>query len=337
MKLNARLWRLALRIEATYRERRSRRPSLELPHWIWQRAVSAHERLAHCRRKGWARAGLEERNRLVSELDNLAAEIRSLRNMAMAEGPQLPKAADVYAELCGTADEFGGVSFEGSELYVTTEPIDLEGTYLGPFEIRLDLDQLHGSEPYRIVAVDPHPASTDSDVTHPHVRGEAACLGEARAPLRAALEEGRVADVFVLLDRLLHTYGRGSAYVELSRWDGTPCRDCDDIVDDDYATSCRGCDACLCGDCSRNCSDCGHDYCSHCSSTCPACEETTCLNCLTACEECGEEFCLSCLEKGVCNGCREAMEEEESETVEPADDTDASIHAAELGETALPA
>lgn len=336
MKLNPKLWRLALRIEAAYRKRRSRRPSLELPQWAWRLATSAHQRFGICRSRGWGRAASSERQRLVSELDTLLAEIRSVRNQAATELPQLPKAADLYAELVAAADEFGDVSTENLEIYVSTEPISLEETYLGPFEIRLDLSQLHDPEPYRIVALDPHPSAADSDVTHPHVRSETACLGEAKAPLRAALEEGRIGDVFVLLDRLLHTYGAGSAYTELSHWDGTPCHDCGDVVKHDYLISCRSCDVDLCGDCSRSCTSCDNELCDDCAGCCAGCDDTTCPGCLRACRECDSQICRTCLTKGICDGCREEMEKAESEADESVVDADAPVHADGLGETAVP-
>ena len=98
--------------------------------------------------------------------------------------------------------------------------------YFGPFEIRLDWRQLGSATPYRVVALDPHPAAKDTDVTHPHVQEEQLCEGEGRSAVRAALAEGRLYDFFLLVSQLLHTYGRGSAYVELDNWDGIPCDDC---------------------------------------------------------------------------------------------------------------
>jgi hypothetical protein len=51
---------------------------------------------------------------------------------------------------------------------VVTESITLEGIALGPFKIQLELnklDQLYSSSPYRVIALEPNPAATDSAVS----------------------------------------------------------------------------------------------------------------------------------------------------------------------------
>ena len=48
--------------------------------------------------------------------------------------------SEIYADLVALHDEFDEVSFDrqARTISVTTEPIELEGVHLGPFEIRLD-------------------------------------------------------------------------------------------------------------------------------------------------------------------------------------------------------
>ena len=56
---------------------------------------------------------------------------------------------------------------------------------------------------YRVVALDPHPAGSDESVTHPHVRDEQLCAGDAAAAIRSALAGGRICDFFLLVRSVL--------------------------------------------------------------------------------------------------------------------------------------
>jgi hypothetical protein len=77
--------------------------------------------------------------------------------------------------------------------------------------------------------------------THPHVREKLLCEGDGAASIRRALAEGRLLDFFTLVRQVLETYNPGSAYVELSRWNGVTCKDCGYIMPGDgYGT----CDLC---------------------------------------------------------------------------------------------
>ena len=158
-------------------------------------------------------------------------------------------------------------------LSVTTDRIVLEDIYLGPLQIRLDWQRLGlSSQPYRVVALDPHPAAKSDDITHPHVQDEQLCEGEGRSAIRAALAECRLHDFFLLVSQVLHTYGQGSAYVELDDWDGVPCEECGASLDEDDRYCCQRCEATLCGGCSVSCQDCGDSYCSGCIGQCAACD-----------------------------------------------------------------
>jgi hypothetical protein len=118
-------------------------------------------------------------------------------------------------------DEFENVEIDlkKHEISVTTEPITLEGIFLGPFQIQLVWEKLGNSSPYSIKALDPHPAEANEDVTHPHVQDESLCEGEGRMAIQNSLREGRLGDFFLLVAQVLRTYGKGSAYIELNDWD----------------------------------------------------------------------------------------------------------------------
>ena len=139
---------------------------------------------------------------------------------------RLASASDIYRDILALHDEFEEVEIDldEHELSVTTDRIVLEDMNLGRFRdsawtgMAWALRQPTASWPSI-----PIPAAKSEDVTHPHVQDELLCEGEGRSAIRAALAECRLHDFFMLVSQLLHTYGRGSAYVELDNWDGVPC------------------------------------------------------------------------------------------------------------------
>ena len=340
MTWNPRLWRLAVRIEAAYEQSRRRRTPETVPWCAWQNLSDALRRRDKAERRGWRQARRIEQDRLTRDLEHLLSELRTLRGaLQTRQAQRLPPAGEIYAELAAAEEEFGTVDVHDDELFVTTEAIHLEGISLGPFELRLNLARLDEQEPYRITALEPHPANGHPDTTHPHVSQERICLGEGKAPAAAALADGRLSDLFQLLNRVLHTYGEGSAFVEMDRWFGTPCADCDETMDEDFLCSCRGCDNSLCIDCARICQHCNRAACHECASICYSCEETTCHRCLSTCAACEEEFCACCQEEGVCHACEAAAEEERAadaeDSEEAADESESPVHTDGLGETVV--
>ena len=338
MVWNPQLWRTAVRIEAAYRSNRGVPESEAAPWNAWQDVTDALRRRNKAERYGWRHARRLQHVQLGRDLDHLLAVLRSLRgDLEKRRMPYLPPASELYAELVAVDDEFGGIGVDDAEIFVTTDPISLEGIYLGPFEIRLNLSRLDEQEPFRIVALEPHPADSCSDTTHPHVHNERICLGDGKAAVAAALADGRLSDLFQLIHRVLCTYGEGAAFVELDRWHGVPCSDCDDAVDEDRLYTCNNCDAALCGECARHC-PCGRSACHECATVCYGCEETTCSRCLTTCPACEEEFCASCCEEGLCHACQEAEEERlvaEREAESDDDESELTVHPGGVGEDAV--
>jgi hypothetical protein len=215
-----------------------------------------------------------------------------------------------------------GEEFEGLEaecrrktLTVTTEPIELAGVRLGPFAVRLRWDRLaSGSveDCFAVEALEPHPAAPNAEVTHPHVNGTHLCAGAAAGPIRRALDQGRLADAFLLVGRVLSTYNPASAYVPLDRWCGLACGDCGHSTPEDESGVCEGC---------------GDDLCSDCTRFCTGCHSTRCGGCLTDCDGCSEPYCARCLppsegpDGACCPGCKEEdpAGEKDAATKEPND------------------
>ncbi|MHC4582512.1 MAG: hypothetical protein ACYS14_13735 [Planctomycetota bacterium] len=254
-------------------------------------------------------------SRLLGEVDYSLPRIRSLAEKPQKETAKLPLLID---ELDGLQKEFGDIEFDASKntISAVTESIMLDGIYLGPFKIQLELnklDQLYYSSPYLVIALEPNPAATNDSVTHPHVSDERLCEGEGSTAIRTALEEGRIGDFFTLVRSILNTYSPDSPYVSLDNWDGTTCYDCGYTMSSEDTYFCPSCEHDYCPDCSTYCRRCEETVCLGCSGQCAYCEEMLCRNCVSACEECGKLFCESCLKDDLCPNCTEEQEQEDEQ------------------------
>src|SRR5690606_18801456 len=102
----------------------------------------------------------------------------------------------------------------------------------------------------------------------PHVQDEGLCEGEGRQTLRSALEQGRLFEFFLVVERILNTYNAGSAYVSLDEWNGVSCDDCGRTTNEDDSVSCQECGTCSCDDCYRYCESCSESFCAGCAVLC---------------------------------------------------------------------
>ncbi|MHC4160448.1 MAG: hypothetical protein ACYSSO_15385 [Planctomycetota bacterium] len=240
-------------------------------------------------------------SRLLSDISYSASRIRPL-----TEGPreENPKLSTLVNELNQIKQEFGGIELNTAENYISveTESIELEGVYLGPFKIQLELDrlsELYKSPPYFVIALDQHPAATSEEVTHPHVSNEQLCEGDGSVAIRAALEQGRLSDFFTMARSILNTYNPDSPYISLYDWDGEPCYEC--------TTCCRSCDETVCLGCAAKCEVCEEPG-------CPRCTRARCIKCKIVC-------CESCIDEGLCLDCQKESEvsnEEQGNQIERA-------------------
>lgn len=290
--------------------------SINLPTYAWANIEGLRRQVDTARKHGWhgaARRLTEDLVFAVSDCRRQLDEIVRRQEAASREPCHKVLAADVYRDLVALKDEFTEVDIdlEEEELSVTTDNIVLEGVFLGSFRICLQWQHIgQASQPYRVISLDPHPASKSEEITHPHVQEERLCEGEGRSAIAAAVAEGRLLDFFVLVSQVLHTYGRGSAYVELDRWESEPCADCGSYVDQDDRYSCHHCDAVLCDGCSHSCQGCGESFCSDCLGTCSVCGYEFCFTCLETCRGCRRRVCDDCREEGHCRPCRQKQHEE---------------------------
>ncbi|MFN3166973.1 MAG: hypothetical protein ACE37H_07910 [Phycisphaeraceae bacterium] len=264
--------------------------------------------------------------RIADQIRQLTHELQGL--MAGRHAPQaslihqpptaLPSPSFLLAELDQIESEFGSweVLKGGSSLYVSTDPITLEGIHLDAFEIELRLDafdRLDMEQPLSIHALDPNWASGADDVPHPHVRDERLCTGDATTILTQALREGRLADYLLIVRQTLTTYNPDSPHVALDDWDGIPCHDCGCSMTDDNRSVCERCDYSFCEDCFGCCQSCALYLCYGCLTSCRFCKDETCRECMKPCPECGQACCPGCFEEELCPECFEAHQQKESD------------------------
>ena len=267
--------------------------------------------------RGWHRAAQRLAEEMIDAMRRLAEDMEAAKRQIEAQtAPRIrPAVSEIYQDVLALQEEFEEVEINVTEhtLTVTTDSIVLEDIDFGRFDICLDWRRLGDRQPYRVVARDPNPATSRSDVTHPHVQDEMLCEGEGRTAIQAALAQSRLYDFFMLVSQILHTYGQGSAYVELRDWTGIRCDDCGTTVSQDDSYCCQRCGNELCDDCRQSCAACDESHCTGCLTTCPECEMEFCRGCLEVCPGCRRHICGGCVENGLCPTCQAEHSQDEKE------------------------
>ena len=275
------------------------------------------------RDRNWRASGQVLANRIHYTIRDLPYAISDLEHFLNEQNSQPLSQRQIYEELRQIQQEFGRLVFEKESLTLSvfTQPLRLEDIFLGDFEIRLYLDRLSdlsNQRHLRIVALDPHPASSNDSVTHPHVSDEYLCAGDAQVPMNRALAQGRICDFFLLINGVLENYNPSSPYVSLDDWEGVSCFSCGDTVHHDELSYCERCDESFCESCIGYCSNCEASYCYGCLRECSVCHEFRCKECISHCSSCGEPVCQSCLEDEMCPTCKEESEVSDAEEYESA-------------------
>lgn len=338
------LLRAALKIREVY-ERESMRVCPEPPEPSWRELHRMHRLWRQASKRRWSCERILVRG-LRTRLDELRKAIDKFASDLVAESYHtLPSHKSIYADLVVLSSEFAEIQVDLREghLSAVTDPISLEGVELGPFEIRLYWSRLRSGYAYEVHALQPNRAAANDSVSHPHVQGASLCEGEGKVAIRAALQQGRLLDFFLLVRQILEAYNPRSVYVQLSDWLGVTCSDCGASSPEDESYSCGRCGSDLCDDCSRSCSSCGQSSCSGCSSLCTGCDADYCSSCISACRDCGEGYCTECLADRKCSSCLESEDDEDEGSQHVPEETTAesiaatAVHALRLGEASLPA
>jgi hypothetical protein len=294
----------------------------------------------------WYPAAEKIRSRISRNLSDFSHHLDQFKSAIDSDDIKLPKPGDVMAELLQIEQEYGELKFDlkAKTISVITESIVLEEISFGPFEIRLYLNEikkLATESPYTIIALNPNPAGSDCDVTHPHVSHEKLCEGDGFVPIRKAIQQGRLNDFFTIIVQILQTYNPDSPYVSLEDWQGVSCYDCGYTVPGDNNYYCEECDNDYCSDCSTYCRICDTTICMGCSYECPVCDQPVCKHCLDICSECDTTLCKDCInEEGLCNNCQEQREEQENEELEEETtppEAEPAVQPDSLGQTRIPA
>jgi len=266
------------------------------------------------------------------DFDTLSHTVNQAKIVAQQNRPEIPDIKTIFEEIANLASEADNnltIDYAKNTISIDTEPIELDELYLGKFCIVLNISELpkmNSLSPYSIIALDPNPAATNEDVTHPHVSCEKLCEGDGTVPIRKALSQGRLADFFTIIQSILKTYNPDSPYVDLDEWDGVACYDCGYTTNRDNIFYCELCSNDYCQECSSYCRICDETTCLGCGGECPSCGEFICKNCLTECQICKTQMCKGCIEEGdLCLECKTELEdlenieneEQDNETCQP--------------------
>ncbi len=321
-----------------YRHNRYRQLTERLKSLLQQTegVAKLHRQLSACLDRDWTAAA----TRIARRLDRLFAEMSYHTSQANASyssaDVRVPAAGEIVAELRQLEDEFAVVSYDpkSKSLSVFTEAIRLEDVYLGQFEIQLFLQSacsLRHSDIYRVIALDPHPAASNSAVTHPHVSEEALCEGDAGAAMENALRGGRVSDFFTMVGSVLKTYNRESPYVALENWHGVPCYECGYVANEE-CYFCHFCEHDFCSECITLCEGCQEYVCKGCIEECPACGDTYCPKCMKMCEECDRWLCIWCHQDDQCPCAEQRRELEGQQQSQKPQESQKTVESSTTGE-----
>ena len=291
--------------------------------------------------KNWLQSAEKIRTRVNRNLNDFSYFLQRFKESINADEPKLPKMSDIVAELSQISHELGEYQYDLKDrtISVITEPITLEDIDLGPFEIRLfinNIPNLYNASPYEVIALEPNPAGADNNVTHPHVSYDTLCEGDGHVPIRRTLEQGRFCDFFTIIVSILQTYNPGSPYISLDEWHGRKCYDCGRTVTGDESYVCEFCEESFCEYCSACCEICGTTVCLGCAYHCSSCEITVCDNCSIKCKDCEKTYCKNCVnEDGLCEECLDKRKEEDEKRKKKAKkpETTASVQSDSVGET----
>ena len=308
-------YRLALAIHGHLQQQRSNIRTIELPESVWLTCQSLQRQLRRALAHDWQLAARRLDRDFNVQLRTLLDQMRQIVSDRMTTATKhMPTVRDIYQDILSLEAEFQSVSWSIRQrtMSVTTSDVILGGIDLGRFQIELDWRKLPDSTAFRVIALDPNPADSNESVTHPHVDSESLCVGNARMPIQHALEQGRIADFFLIVNSVLLTYNRGSPYVSLTDWQGVSCSACGDSVNSDDRYTCGKCEDFLCESCYRCCEPCSGHFCCACVASCDACDEDVCQSCQQNCKSCNSMFCPNCLEENLCDNCQQEAYEKES-------------------------
>ena len=123
--------------------------AVHLPSDYWRDITRLTRRIELATSRGWLAAAQLLRTDLARLVDFCRDRLSGVCEELEKEPPKLPSLASLYHEILALYEEFEEVEidFEEHEIVATTEDIRLEGVYLGPFEIRLDWEELGKSSP----------------------------------------------------------------------------------------------------------------------------------------------------------------------------------------------
>jgi len=239
------------------------------------------------------------RAEVVARLNAVFRQVEQLQSEYDRPHVRVPDFGEWLAEVRQLEAEFGDVQVRWSDtaIRVTTEPVVLEGVYLGAFRDRFRLGSLRsiaGDAVFRRYRPRPTPGRLPGRCRPPHVRDGVLCSGDAQGPLGRALAAGRLADAFLLIRSVLLTYNPHSPHVALDEWSGFACAECGYRVDDDDRSNCEACGVDLCESCSGCCAVCGETRCSQCTQSCDACQAACCRGCLET-TDAGRSVCPECV------------------------------------------
>src|SRR5262249_3875561 len=156
------LMRLALAIHGRLAASQAGEVSIEMPLQAWQGCVDLIRQIRRAKLRSWHLAAKAVADELIYEIPSVLHELTAMQDRLKSQTSELriSSVTDVYQDLVALDEEFEELEYSSDicSLCVTTEPIILQGVYLGPFEIQLKIRRASANTEgsYSVVAKDPH-------------------------------------------------------------------------------------------------------------------------------------------------------------------------------------
>lgn len=217
----------------------------------------------------------------------------------------VPGVIDIYNDLETVAKEFPESCWRDGAIHVRSKHLSDDGVEFGRFDLMLYITASGCS--FLAEPEEPNFAVCNtSEVSHPHVKDSLICMGDALCTAKTAALDGRIADVFRLINSGLENINYSGAYCQPSAWGGdndlTQCDSCGYEVDLDSVRYCESCCHNVCNDCYRSCDSCGDAACNNCVTYCSCDRECYCGSCQESerCNDCASLLCRKCKVECVC-------------------------------------
>lgn len=228
-------------------------------------------------------------------IDSLASHYIQEWNNANTEKPSLSTVKDEL-NLLLNYNKYISYFLNGPNIAFTfiTDDVKFGNINLNKFKITLGCNLKYHNLIYSIRALEPVYSKINKYSYHPHVEGNDLCLGDNSDLLYNSLIEARFEDSIRLINNLIHTFNKDSAYANPAHWNGYKCENCETSSGNHPYESkcCEVTQSCL--SCSKRCKLCCYNSHIGCTTDTKCCKNVVCKKCVESSRLFVDDKCPIC-------------------------------------------